>query len=354
MATTSDSSARTDPSESGPQNEPRQRRWTRYFSFRRVSAIYLFVALVLIFSIWVPDTFLTQSTLKSILSEQAVTAILAIGLVVPLAAGAFDLSVGLTLGAANVTVEWFIVSNGVAPGLAIILTLLLGVTIGSVNGFLVTRAGISSFIATLGVSSVLSAFVVWVSGNQLIVGTSPSFANFATREFFGISASFYIMIAVAIVVWYVLAYRPSGRKVYAVGGSIETARLAGVRVRAVIFMALTTAGLIAALAGILLASQIGVGSPTVGPPYLIPAFAAVFLGSTQLQEGRFNVWGTVLAVYVLATGVKGLQLAGAPFYVSDLFNGVALILAVWLSRVERRRGNLGAQLRRRSTQTQAS
>ncbi len=321
--------------------------WLRYFSFQRISALYLLVLLIVVFSIWIPSTFLTTSTLKSILGEQAVTALLAVGLVIPLAAGAFDLSVGLALGAGNINVMYLLVNHHWAPVPAIAVTLLFGLLVGALNGGLVARARLDSFIVTLGVSSVLSAFVVWVSSDEQIVGNpTASFANLATRQVLGIDLSFWFMLAVALVVWYVLTFRPAGRRLYATGGGAEVARLAGVRTRLVIFCALMASGLIAAAAGVMLASTIGVGSPTVGAPYLIPAFAAVFLGSTQLTAGRFNVWGTVLAVYVLAVGVTGLQLAGAPFYVSDLFNGVALVVAVWLSRVERRR-SLSSRFQRR-------
>lgn len=335
-----------------PERELTTGSWLRYLSFRRISAVYLLVLLLIVFSIWLPDTFLTTSTLKSILGDQAVTALLAIGLVIPLAAGAFDLSVGFALGAGNVTVMYLMVQHGWAPVTAILASLLFGCLVGVVNGGLVARAKLDSFIATLGVSSVLSAYVVWVSSDQQIVGDPTSwFGQFADREVLGIGLSFWIMIVVAIIVWYVLSYRPAGRRLYATGGGADAARLAGVRVGAVVFCALLASGVIAAAAGVLLASRIGVGSPTVGAPYLIPAFAAAFLGSTQLTAGRFNVWGTVLAVYVLAVGVKGLQLAGAPFYVSDLFNGVALVFAVWLSRFERRHNPASRFQQRRRTKT---
>jgi ribose transport system permease protein len=320
------------------ERSSRTRRWLTYLSFRRISAVYLLVVMVAVFAVWVPDTFLTTTTLRAILSEQAITALLAVGLVIPLAAGVFDLSIALILGSATVTIEWLMVNQGVSAAPAILLILCLGVAIGALNGLMVAGAKIDSFIATLGMSSALTAYVIWVTGYEQIVGsTTGFFPQLATTPILGVTSSFYIMVGVAAIVWYVLSHRPAGRMVYATGGGIEAARLAGIRVRLVIFLALVAAGLVAAIAGILLASQVGVGDSTEGPPYLIPAFAAAFLGSTQIHTGRFNVWGTVLSVYVLAVGVQGLQLAGAPSFISDLFNGVALVLAVWLSRVERRR-----------------
>jgi ribose transport system permease protein len=304
------------------------RRVARALSFRNISAVYVFIVLFVIFSIWVPSTFLTGENWKALLSSQAETGILAVGLVVALAAGAFDLAIGATLGFGAILVAWLMVNKGFAlvPGIA--LAILGGLVVGVVNGLLVVKARIDSFIATLGMSSVLLAMIAWISANTQILGLSNTFQNIATTEVFGIALPVYIMIAVAIVVWYVLECTPVGRRVYATGGNIEAARLAGVRVSLVIVLALATTGAIAALSGVLVSSSLGVGDPTIGPPYLLPAFSAAFLGSTQFRGGRFNVWGTLLAVYVLATGVKGLQLAGAPIWIPDLFNGVALLVAV--------------------------
>jgi ribose transport system permease protein len=125
---------------------------------------------------------------------------------------------------------------------------------------------------------------------------------------------------------------PVGRQVYATGGNEAAAVLAGVNTRLVRVLALVCCGTIASLVGVLLASRLGTGDPTIGPSYLLPAFSAVFLGSTQFKAGRFNVWGTVVAVYVLAVGVTGLQLAGAPVWIPQFFNGAALLLAVALAK----------------------
>jgi ribose transport system permease protein len=133
------------------------------------------------------------------------------------------------------------------------------------------------------------------------------------------------------------APRPGGAS-----GNIDAARLAGVRTALVVVLALVACGLIAAFAGALVSSRLATGDPTVGPGYLLPAFAAAFLGSTQFRGGRYNVWGTIVAVYVLATGVKGLQLAGAPVWIPDLFNGVALLLAVGMAKFQTSAGRTSA------------
>jgi ribose transport system permease protein len=309
-------------------------RVARALSFRNISAIYVFVVVFVVFSFWVPDTFLAGDTWRALISSQAVTAILAVGLVIALSAGAFDLAIGATLGFGAILVAWLLSQRGIPIAPAIVLTILAGAVVGMLNGLLVVKARIDSFIATLGMSSILLAMIAWISSSQQILGLSNSFQKLGTTEIFGLTLPAYLMLAVALVAWYVLECTPIGRHVYATGGNTEAARLAGVRTSVVVVVALVACGAIAAFSGLLVSSALGTGDPTIGPAYLLPAFSAAFLGSTQFRGGRFNVWGTVLAVYVLATGVKGLQLAGAPIWIPDLFNGVALLLAVGMAKYQ--------------------
>lgn len=314
----------------------------RYLSFRNISALYIFVVMFAIFSIWVPDTFLRWDTWRALIDSQAVTAILAIGLVVALSAGTFDLAIGASLGFGSVLVAWFLVEKGVPIVPAILLTVLAGALIGLANGLLVVKVRIDSFIATLGMSSILLALIAWVSDSQQILGLPEGFQKIGTTEILGLTVPVYLMLAVGLVFWYVLERTPVGRRVYATGGNLEAARLAGVRVSLIIVVALIVCAATAAFAGLLVSANLGTGDPTIGPAYLLPAFTAAFLGSTQFRGGRFNVWGTVVAVYVLATGVKGLQLAGAPVWIPELFNGTALLLAVGLAKYEATASRAGA------------
>ena len=306
----------------------------RALSFRNISALYIFVVMFIVFSIWVPDTFLQWNTWKSLFDAQAVTAILAVGLVIALSAGTFDLAIGTELGLGAIFIAWLLVDKGVPLVPAFILTIIAGALIGLANGLLVTKVKIDSFIATLGMSSVLLALIAWISNSQQILGVGSSFEKLGTTEIFGLTLPVYLTLVVGLVVWYVLERTPLGRRVYATGGNIEAARLAGVRVAAVAIGSLMACGAIAAFAGMLETANLGTGDPTIGPSYLLPAFSAAFLGSTQFRGGRFNVWGTIVAVIVLATGVKGLQLAGAPIWIPDLFNGAALLIAVGLAKWE--------------------
>lgn len=329
----------------------RRARAVGLFSFRRLSAIYIFIILFIIFSIWVPQTFLTAGTWRSLLATQALPAMAAIGLLIPIAAGAFDLALGAEIGFASIMVSSLLVNHGVSAALAIPLTIVVGAVIGLVSAALVAVVRIESLIATLGVSSIALACTDWLSGGVQILNLPSGFIAFSTASLFGVTAPVYLMIAVALVVWYVLENTPVGRQIYATGGNEPSARLAGVRTRVVIAGAFVACGVISAVVGLLLASQLGTGDPTSGPSFLLPAFSAVFLGATQFRAGRFNVWGTVVAVYVLAVGVKGLQLAGSPVWIPDMFNGAALLLAVGLAKFDTRLSQSGLfrvlRLRRR-------
>jgi ribose transport system permease protein len=174
--------------------------------------------------------------------------------------------------------------------------------------------------------------MAWVSNSQQILGLDPAYRQIAAAQFAGITVPVWVLLAVAIVSWYVLERTPVGRRLYAVGFNPESARLAGIGVQRLQIGSLVAGGALAALAGALLTSRLNAGDPTVGPSFLLPALTAVFLGSTQFKGGRFNVLGTIVAMYVLAVGIKGLQLAGSPRWVNDLFYGLSLLLAVALSQ----------------------
>jgi ribose transport system permease protein len=255
----------------------------------------------------------------------------AMGLIVPVACGAFDLSIAGTLGLSVCVTIWF-QANHHGWGLGILVALLVGIAVGLVNALIVVKLHVDSFIGTLGMSSILLAGTEWVTnGSQIANGISPTFTNIGQTQVGGLPLPVFYMIALAIIMWWLLEYTPVGRYLYGIGGNPQAARLAGIRVGRITMGAFVLSGFVAAFAGVVLAAQLGSASPDVGTPYLLPTFSAVFLGATQVFPGRVNVPGTLIAIFLLATGVKGLQLAGAPSYVNDLFNGAALIIAVALA-----------------------
>lgn len=334
MATAATSKATRSNGTSGGTQPRLGIRLRRSMSVRNASALYLFVLLFAAFALWEPGTFLTLQTWQVLLDSQAVSGLVAIGLIAPLSAGVIDLAVGSEAGFGGIVVAWLLARHGVPIPLAILLSLIAGGLVGVVIAALITRARIPSLIATLAASSILIAMIDWISGSQQILDLGQSFQAIATDDLFGVTYPVYILAAVALIVWYFLERTALGRRVRATGGNLEAARLAGVRTSRIILLATVTCGVIAALAGVLASSQLATGDPTISESYLLPAFAAVFLGSTQFYSGRFNVGGTLVAVVVLAVGVKGLQLAGAPIWLPDLFNGVALLAAVGFAQYQ--------------------
>ena len=197
-------------------------RLRRAVAFRNMSALYLLAFMFVVFALWVPDTFLTAGTWRSLLSNQAVTCLVAVGLVVPTACGVIDLAIGAEVGLGAILVARLLVGN-VPIAAAVVLSLLAGAAVGVFSWLMITRARIPSFIATLAVSSLLAAATAWISGSEQIVNLPAGFARLGNGQLLGITYPVYIMLAVALLLWYVLERTPAGRRVYATGGNPQAA-----------------------------------------------------------------------------------------------------------------------------------
>jgi ribose transport system permease protein len=301
-------------------------------SFRNISALYIFAILFIVFSLWIPEKFLQPGVWRSLLDAEALTGIAALAALIPLTAGALNLAIGAQVGFCAILSAFLLGKIHMPIALQLPAVIVVGGLIGLVTALVITRLKVEPIIATLGMSSILLAGMAWVSNSQQILGLDPAYRQIAAAQFAGITVPVWVLLAVAIVSWYVLERTPVGRRLYAVGFNPESARLAGIGVQRLQIGSLVAGGALAALAGALLTSRLNAGDPTVGPSFLLPALTAVFLGSTQFKGGRFNVLGTIVAMYVLAVGIKGLQLAGSPRWVNDLFYGLSLLLAVALSQ----------------------
>jgi ribose transport system permease protein len=306
-------------------------------SIRNIGAIYVWAIIIIVFSVWAPDTFPTWQTAKTILNQNAITGLVALALVVPLSARVFDLSVGSALGLCNVIVAWLLVNKGLSMWLAVGVTLVVAVVIGLINATVVIGGKIDSFIGTLATGALMTAATVLFDDDQAIIGPQLGgrFGDIATTDIGGIALPVFLMLIIAVAVWYLLNYTVTGRRIYATGFNENAARLTGISTHRLRFSSLVVSGTVAGVGGVLLASQISSGSPDVGSPYLLGAFAAAFLGATQFG-GRFNAWGTVIAVLVLGTGSTGLVLVGAPTWAPGMFTGSVLLLSLVLTNLGRR------------------
>lgn len=302
----------------------------------RFGLVGVWLLVILFFGIKAPSTFLTFNNFSTMFGSQAVLLMLTLGLLIPLTAGDYDLSVASVLTLSAMLIAYLNVNHGWPIGLAILAGIAAGLCVGLVNGVVITFFSIDSLIVTLGTGTVLNGIVLWVSGSNTISGISNVLVNLSVEQrFLGISLEFYYGLALTVLLWYFFEYTAPGRRVLFVGRGRSVARLSGLRVERIRVGALVASGGISALAGALYAGTIGAADPTSGLAYLLPAFAAAFLGTTAIVPGRFNPWGSFTAVYFLVTGITGLTILGAENYVQDLFYGIALVVGVVLSQVAR-------------------
>ena len=314
-----------------------RRRVDPFDLVERYGILIVWIAVIVLFSILRPSTFPTTVNFETIFSTQAVLLVMTLGLIVALTAGEFDLSIGATMGFGAVLVAWLNVNHHWPIGWAVVATLVFGIVFGLFNAFLVVNIGVPSLVATLGTGTLLGGVGFGITNSVTIGGISSKLVDTASKQIFGLTVAFYVGLAGVVILWYVLEYTPLGRHLLFVGESREVARLAGLRVDAIRAGSLVASAAVATFAGVVQAGSIGAADPGGGTSYLLPAFAGAFLGQTAIRPGRFNAWGTFVAVYFLVTGITGLQLLGYVGWVQDVFYGGSLVVAVALGRLAARR-----------------
>jgi ribose transport system permease protein len=318
---------------------PNPRRLNAAKLFTTYSLLIITAILIIVFSLLLPRTFPTEFNVRSILGTQSVIALLALAVMIPLAAGQYDLSVGFVLGITEMSSVGLQIDQHFAWPLAVLVALAIGGLVGLANGLLVTVAKIDSFIATLASGTFAFGITNWYSNGQQIAGALPdAFTDIANVSFLGyVPLPAVIVAVVAAVMYAVLEYLPVGRRLYALGANPRMAELVGIPARQYVIASFITSGLLSGVAGVILGAQLQAGQPDIGSSYLLPAFVGALLGATSFRPGRVNVPGTLVSVLLLAVGIAGLQQFGAQFYVQYLFNGATLALAVGLAGFAARR-----------------
>ena len=319
-----------------------ERRRVKVADFERFALILAFLGLVVVFSVLRPDSFATSDNFTALVGSQSVLVVVALGLLVPLRCGDFDLSVAGTLALSAMSVAVLNGQQQIPLLIAVLLALAIGAAVGLLNAFFVLYFGINSFIVTLGIGQILVGVVTLISGGSNISGISATLPKLVVlTQPFGIPLDFLYAVLVCVFVWFVLERMAVGRRMLFVGANRDVAKLSGVRNGRVRAGAFVAAGVLAALAGVLVVgTQGGATQANNYAPDLLQAYAAVYLGATALTPGRFNAWGTLLAAYFLITGITGLQMLGAAPYVQDLFYGGALVIAIAISQLLRGRRDL--------------
>lgn len=300
----------------------------------RYGLIVVWLLLIALFGAITPGTFLSWPNFSTIFGSQAVLVVVTLAIIIPLTANDFDVSVANVMTLAAMTVGVLNVQQGVPIVWCILIALAAGTLVGVVNGFFITTFRIHSLIVTLGTGTFTHGVTLWISDSITISGISINLVKWVMIErLFGIPLAFYYAMAICALLYYVLEYTAVGRRILFVGRGREVARLSGIRINRVRWGCMTASAFLGSLAGVMYAGTTGAADPVSGLSYLLPGFAAAFLGATSIIPGRFNPWGGALAVYFLVTGITGLTFLGIDTFVHELFYGGALVVAVTLSQL---------------------
>ncbi len=295
----------------------------------------ILIALILLFSAILP-TFRTIDNFQGMINSQSIILLLAMTATIALRTGLFDLSIAAVMLAGGATMV-MLADSGMNLLLAVLITLAGGLVVGSIHAFLVVRIGVDALIVTLGTLTALGGYTYFVTGSRIVAGLPDIVIEAARFEVLGFPAATWYGWILAVLIWYVFERTPLGRHMLFIGGNPDAARLAGIRVERIRQSVFLVSALLAVVIGMVLVGQLGAVDPGIGGQFLLPPFAAAFLGSTAITPGRFNSIGTVFGVYLGVTAITGLQLLGVASWVGAVFNGLALVVAVTLSALASRK-----------------
>lgn len=302
-----------------------------------------FVTILVFFSVQLPDTFLTARNLLNITQQVSMLAVVACSMTLVMVMGDFDLSVGSMASLAGI-VAALLFSMGYPISVGIAAALLVGVLGGVFNGILVSFFGILPFVATLGTLTMFSGMAFFTSGGKTIFGRDipTQFSGFARSGIeldqiglIGLKLPYLSLVAllVLVVVWFILEQTIFGRRLYAIGGNQEAARLAGLKVRTLRLCAFAMTGFGAAIAGLMYASRVASANPTQGSGLMLDAIAAVFLGMTMSEEGEPRVLYSLIGVLILGILDNGLTQMSVDSYIREILVGAIIVTAVAFSSI---------------------
>lgn len=293
--------------------------------------------LILGYSLTLPR-FFSGDTVNAILSISSIVALLALAEMIVIATANYDLSIGYSIGLLHILAMGLLTREHMYWPIVVIVVILAGGLIGLINGLLVEFAKIDSFIATLGVGTMLYGLGALYTEGAQVVGSVPSgFSSINYMHIFGLPFPAVLVGFLVLALWNCFEFLPVGRRLYAIGNNRRAAELTGIPARRLVMGSFIVCGFIVGLDAVVLAARLQVGQSTVGPEFLLPAFVGALLGATTVRPGRVNALGTIIAVLVLAVGIAGLQQFGLGFYVEPLFQGASLIISVGLAGYAARR-----------------
>jgi len=301
---------------------------------KKYGTLFALLFIYIGFSILSPDVFPTGRNLMNILLQISLLTIISQGATIIVVTKDFDLSIA-TLASLGGVIAAGLTVKGTNIYAAIGITLIIGTIIGIINGYIVAKLKISSFIATLATSTIIGGITFWYTqGATIFSGIPDAFLVFGQGKILGIPIPTILMFIVLGVSWFMLSHTEPGRKLYAVGEGPNVARLSGIDVERVRIMAFAISGFLGVLTGIILASRLGSAHPTAGNGYLLKAYAAVFLGMTVFGRGKANALGTFVGALIMGILANGLTILDVPYYFQDMLTGTIIIIALLIRGVK--------------------
>ena len=301
--------------------------------FQSYGTIIAGLMVILVFSLLRPDAFFTVRNLINISRQISLQVIIAIGATLIMAVGEFDLSIGALASIGGVIAAKMSVA-GVPLVFCFLTPVLICFLIGWINGWIVTKFNVLSFVTTLGMSTILAGFTFWITGGSTVFQNIPkSFSYIGSKNLLSIPYLSIIMLVFTIIFWFVMRHMTFGRKLYAIGGNVSAANVSGISVQKNKKLAFAICGSMSAITGVLMASRLGSAHPTGGDSFFLPSYAAVYLGSTVFKEGIPNIWGTFVGAAILGILANGLTILQVPTYIQDILTGTIIILAVIAQKI---------------------
>lgn len=302
---------------------------------RAYGTIFAGIIIVIAFSILSFDAFFTFGNFINITRQISLLVIIALGATLVMSVEEFDLSVGAMASLGGVVAARMAVS-GMPMLLCFVFPVAICFVIGLLNGWIVTKFRVLSFITTLAMSTIIGGFTFWFTGGATIFENIPrSFTFIGTKSLFRLPLLSLIMIFLTVLFWFVMRHTSFGRKLYAIGGNETASQISGIPVTFHKNMAFALCAALAALTGVLMASRLGSAHPTGGDGLFLQAYAAAFLGRTVFKEGVPNIWGTFVGAAILGILANGLTIMQVPTFMQDLLTGCIIILAVVVQKIGR-------------------
>jgi ribose transport system permease protein len=302
----------------------------QFFSYLgKYGTIIALGVMILCFSILLPP-FRSPENLVNLLGQMAILAIFSAGMTCTLKMLDFDLSIGAIAAITGIVVAYSLLA-GFSFTVAIGLGLLTGIVCGAVNGLLVAYVELNAFVCTLATMSIILGGAMAITKGISVWNLPADFAFIGRGDFLGIPNRIIIMIVLLALLALFHSFTPSGRRMEAIGGNPDAARMSGINVRFHRLLGFILSGLCSAIAGIVLASAVMSANATQGTTYLLDAFGACFIGAATLRIGQFHIWGTLVGVMIVVIAINGLIIMMVPGYYTSMIQGVILLLAILLS-----------------------